>query len=51
MNMAYTPEETGTGFGLTIVQEIIDAHDWAVTVRKSTDGGARFEITGVDLVQ
>ena len=48
----FSPGETsdpdGTGFGLAIVREIVEAHGWAVTVTDGTDGGARFEITGVD---
>ncbi|WP_158853718.1 response regulator [Halorhabdus sp. CUG00001] len=46
----YTTTAEGTGFGLTIVERIADAHDWAVTVTESEDGGARFEFTDVDLV-
>ncbi len=44
----YSTQDTGTGFGLAIVAEIVDAHDWSVTVSESEAGGARFEITGVD---
>jgi len=33
----------GTGFGLTIVKRIAEAHGWAVSVTEGTDGGARFE--------
>jgi len=44
----YTTREDGTGFGLAIVAEIADAHDWDVAVTDSEDGGARFEITGVE---
>ncbi|MDL0132121.1 HAMP domain-containing sensor histidine kinase, partial [Halobacterium salinarum] len=43
----HTSAETGTGLGLSIVKEIVDAHDWAIDVTESSDGGARFEITGV----
>lgn len=43
----YSTDENGTGFGLSIVRRIIDAHGWEITVTGSTDGGARFEITGV----
>ena len=43
----YTTSDDGTGFGLRIVGEIVDAHGWAVTVTESEAGGARFEITGV----
>jgi PAS domain S-box-containing protein len=38
----------GTGFGLSIVEGVADAHGWTVRVTESDDGGARFEITGVD---
>ena len=38
----------GTGFGLSIVERIADAHDWTVTVAEGPDGGTRFELTGVE---
>lgn len=41
-------EGGGTGFGLAIVREIIDAHGWEITVTESSDGGAKFEIHGVE---
>ncbi|MDB2241605.1 PAS domain S-box protein [Halorubrum ezzemoulense] len=44
----YTTSETGTGFGLSIVQRIAEAHGWEVTVTEGERGGARFEFTGVD---
>ncbi|MDS0221294.1 PAS domain-containing protein [Haloarcula sp. S1AR25-5A] len=34
--------------GLRIVDEIADTHGWSITGTKSDDGGARFEITGVE---
>jgi signal transduction histidine kinase len=43
----YSGIEEGTGFGLSIVQQIVEAHDWEIRITESTDGGARFEITGV----
>jgi PAS domain S-box-containing protein len=43
----YSTAEEGTGFGLNIVAEIANAHDWEVTLTESDDGGARFEFTGV----
>ncbi|MFB6171107.1 MAG: PAS domain S-box protein [Haloarculaceae archaeon] len=33
-----------TGFGLAIVEEIAEAHDWSVAVGESAEGGARFEL-------
>jgi signal transduction histidine kinase len=47
----YSTSDAGTGFGLWIVAEIADAHDWTVTIDESSEGGARFEITGVDIVE
>ncbi|WP_096391531.1 sensor histidine kinase [Halopenitus persicus] len=44
----HTTAADGTGLGLSIVQEIVDAHGWTIGVTEGTDGGARFEITGVD---
>ncbi len=40
----FTTEESGTGFGLAIVKEIVNAHGWDITVTESNEGGARFEI-------
>ena len=45
----YSTNENGTGFGLDIVREIADAHGWSITVTESETGGARFEMTGLDL--
>ncbi|MGM0606692.1 MAG: histidine kinase N-terminal 7TM domain-containing protein [Halobacteriota archaeon] len=44
----YSTNDEGTGFGLHIVAEIADAHGWGVRVDDGSDGGARFEITGVE---
>jgi PAS domain S-box-containing protein len=33
----------GTGFGLTIVKRIVEAHGWELSVTDGADGGARFE--------
>ncbi|MBX0286027.1 PAS domain-containing protein [Halomicroarcula sp. F28] len=44
----YTTGEAGTGLGLFIVKDIVDAHGWDVRVTEGTDGGARFEVTGVE---
>jgi PAS domain S-box-containing protein len=49
----FAPGETsasdGTGFGLTIVRRIAEAHGWGVTITEGSDGGARFEFTGVEI--
>jgi PAS domain S-box-containing protein len=46
----YSTSEEGTGFGLSIVEQVAEAHDWGIEVTEGTDGGARFEITGVEFV-
>jgi PAS domain S-box-containing protein len=40
----------GTGFGLRIVEQVVTAHGWTIDVTESAEGGARFEITGVESV-
>lgn len=45
----YTTSADGTGFGLAIVSQIIEAHGWTVRATESQTGGARFEITGVEV--
>lgn len=45
----YSTLTKGTGFGLAIVQEIVAAHGWEISVTDSEDGGARFEIPGVEI--
>jgi PAS domain S-box-containing protein len=47
----YSTNTDGTGFGLRIVEQIVDAHGWEITVTKGKQGGARFEFTGVELVE
>lgn len=44
-NRSYTTSDDGTGFGLAIVDQIVEAHNWTIAVTEAVDGGARFEIT------
>ncbi|WP_198664578.1 PAS domain-containing sensor histidine kinase [Halorubrum sp. 48-1-W] len=46
----YSQSTDGTGFGLSIVEQIVTAHDWNIRVTDGADGGARFEITNVEFV-
>jgi PAS domain S-box-containing protein len=45
----YTTADEGTGLGLVIVEGIAQAHGWEIDAAASREGGARFEITGVDV--
>ena len=45
----YTTASDGTGFGLAIVRDMAENHGWDIRVTDGEAGGARFEITGVDL--
>jgi PAS domain S-box-containing protein len=47
----HTSASGGTGFGLTIVRRIAEAHGWQVAVVDGTDGGARFEFTDISFGQ
>ena len=38
----------GTGFGLSIVEEIAEAHGWTVRATGAESGGARFEVSGIE---
>jgi PAS domain S-box-containing protein len=44
----YSTSTEGIGVGLSIVAEIVEAHGWRISATRSTSGGARFEITGVE---
>ncbi|MFC7028858.1 sensor histidine kinase [Halomicroarcula sp. GCM10025324] len=45
----YSTDEEGTGFGLSIVERVVEAHGWEINLTESAEGGARFEITGIEL--
>ncbi|WP_254272487.1 sensor histidine kinase [Haloarcula marina] len=42
-----THTEDSTGYGLGIVQRIVEAHGWRIAATESESGGARFEVTGL----
>ena len=44
----YSPSAEGTGFGLSIVKQVTEAHGWNICVTDGAEGGTRFEITGVE---
>lgn len=47
----YSTSREGVGFGLRIVEQIVDAHGWDIAVAESASGGARLDVTGVELVE
>ncbi|MFB6227931.1 MAG: GAF domain-containing protein [Halobacteriales archaeon] len=50
LETGYSTRERGTGFGLTVVTEVVEAHGWEISLTESAEGGARFEFTGVKIV-
>ncbi|ARS91282.1 PAS domain S-box protein [Natrarchaeobaculum aegyptiacum] len=48
LERGYTTDESGTGFGLAIVDQIADAHGLTVSVAEGSAGGARFEFSPDD---
>ncbi|MEF8843552.1 MAG: HAMP domain-containing sensor histidine kinase [Haloarculaceae archaeon] len=47
----YSSSADGTGFGLKIVADVAEAHGGDVVATEGSDGGARFEIRGVEFRQ
>ncbi|WP_049913497.1 two-component system sensor histidine kinase NtrB [Haloferax prahovense] len=41
----YSTTADGTGYGLSIVSQIVEGHGWDIAVTTGSEGGARFEIT------
>ncbi|AXR81697.1 Aerobic respiration control sensor protein arcB [Natrarchaeobaculum sulfurireducens] len=48
LERGYSGTGGGTGLGLDIVANAVEAHGWELTITESDAGGARFEITGVE---
>lgn len=46
----YSTIADGTGFGLQIVEQVAEDHEWVIAVSESEKGGARFEFTSVECV-
>jgi PAS domain S-box-containing protein len=47
LDPGYSTSEGGTGFGLTIVRRIADAHGWDLSLAESEAGGVRVEVRNV----
>ena len=48
LEIGYSTTDGGTGFGLSIVREIVEAHGWRIDVTEGSSGGARFDVTDVE---
>ena len=46
----YSTKQGGTGLGLYIVKQVVDAHGWEIHAVEGSDGGLRFEITDVAFI-
>ncbi|SEW13711.1 PAS domain S-box protein [Natrinema salifodinae] len=45
LESGYSTNPEGTGFGLAIVSEVVEAHGWSIAVGESEAGGLRFDIS------
>lgn len=45
-----TTARNGSGYGLSIVRTIVNAHGWELSLATSDTGGARFEITQIEFL-
>ncbi|OLZ39796.1 histidine kinase [Natrinema saccharevitans] len=48
LESGYSTEPEGTGFGLAIVSEVIEAHGWSIAVEESAAGGLRLAVSFED---
>lgn len=48
--IGYSTSDEGTGFGLGIVKQVVEAHDWDIAVTDGVDGGMRIEITNIESI-
>lgn len=46
----FTTTDSGSGYGLSIVRTIVNAHGWDLHTVTADTGGARFEITGIEFL-
>lgn len=46
----FTTSDSGHGYGLSVVRTIVNAHGWDIIATDAENGGARFEITGIDFL-
>ncbi len=47
----HTTTDSGTGYGLSVVRTIVNAHGWDIQAREAETGGLRFEVTGIEFLE
>ncbi|WP_370454838.1 ATP-binding protein [Halorhabdus sp. CBA1104] len=47
----FTTSSGGSGYGLSVVRTIANAHGWDIRATDAESRGARFEITGIDFLE
>lgn len=47
LEFGFSTKTNGTGFGLSIVNEVIENHNWDLNVAEGRKGGARFEFRNI----
>jgi signal transduction histidine kinase len=50
-DVGYSTSKEGTGLGLNIVKQVVDAHGWNIRVTDGSDDGTCFRITGVEFAE
>ncbi|MEA5388865.1 response regulator [Haloarculaceae archaeon H-GB11] len=48
LDAGVSTDEDNPGYGLAIVEQICGTHGWEIRVTEGREGGARFEITGIE---
>jgi len=50
LDHGFTTSDAGTGFGLTIVNDVASAHGWNLALADGDDGGLRVELTDIERI-
>ncbi|ESS04860.1 MAG: PAS/PAC sensor signal transduction histidine kinase [uncultured archaeon A07HR67] len=47
----FSTASDGSGYGLSVVRTIVNAHGWDIVATDADSGGARFEVTGIEFLE